>query len=75
MSTTSPAPPEGFTEVSREEFYEALKADPRDIMPKLNSPEYTDWETVDRQRWGWSYPGWKNIGEPSIYAIKSKRGV
>lgn len=63
-------PPEGMTEVTHDEFFAALKADPRDIMPQHDNPTFTNWEVVHgRKLWGWSYPGWKNVGETERYAI------
>jgi hypothetical protein len=65
--------PSNMVAVSAEEFFARLKADQRDIMPSLEaSPCYTNWETRNREVWGWSYPGWKNPGEPKIYAVRAK---
>jgi hypothetical protein len=63
--------PTGMKEVSREEFFRALYADPRDIMPSHQSPTFTTWETKGRAVWGWSYPGWRNAGEPQRWAINA----
>lgn len=63
--------PSGFTELTKDAFYKTLEMDQRDIMPSVQSPNYTTWETKSRQVWGWSYPGWKNPGEPSKYAVKN----
>jgi len=53
--------PEGMTEVTRDEFFAALRSEPRDIMPKLTAPDFTSWEgNHTREPWGWSFPGWKN---------------
>jgi hypothetical protein len=62
--------PAGFRRVSKDEFFAALYADPRDIMPCItNSPYYTTWETKNRQVWGWAAPGWKNPRDEEIYAL------
>ena len=67
MSATIPA---GMLEVSQEQFFAALRADRRDIMPSHREPLITSWEvTATRERWGWSYPGWKNTGEPKRWAL------
>lgn len=65
--------PEGFKQVTQEEFFAALFADPRDIMPKLDaSPYYTTWETKAREVWGWSAPGWKNPRDAKVFALRPK---
>ena len=64
--------PENMTEVTKEEFYAALYADPRDIMPSHHSPDYTTWKTKDREVWGWSHPGWRDPGALRRYALKRK---
>ncbi len=62
--------PTGMSEVSGEEFFARLKADGRDIMPRLTYPEFTTWETRDhRTVWGWSSPGWRNPGEAKLWAV------
>jgi hypothetical protein len=61
--------PAGFVEVPHEEFFRLLYADPRDIMPSIREPTCTTWETKERVVWGWSYPGWRNPGEPGVYAV------
>jgi hypothetical protein len=61
--------PTGFRQVTKDEFFAALRADPRDIMPSQANPEYTTWETNHRYVWGWTYPGWKNPGGEKVYAI------
>lgn len=62
--------PPGMRRVTQDEFFAALRADKRDIMPSHQHPLFTTWETTSRQVWGWSYPGWKNAGEPKIWWIK-----
>lgn len=61
--------PAGMVPVTRDEFLAALYADPRDIMPSLNHPNYTTWETKFREVWGWTTPGWKNPGDEKAYAV------
>ncbi|MEM5406287.1 hypothetical protein [Paraburkholderia unamae] len=62
--------PAGFQPVTKEEFFEALYADKRDIMPSISeSPYNTNWETKGRVRWGWSAPGWKNPRGEKIFAL------
>lgn len=62
--------PEGYKVVTKEDFFAALTADPRDIMPCINhSPYYTTWETKSRAVWGWTSPGWKNPGAEKIFAL------
>lgn len=56
----TPEIPAGMVKVSEKEFFEALQADPRDIMPSVMNPMFTTWETKDRKVWGWATPGWKN---------------
>ena len=40
--STFPVPP-GLVQVTQEQFYEALYADKRDIMPNLDSDSFSDW--------------------------------
>lgn len=65
-----PTIPEGMREVTKEEFYAALMAETRDIMPRCASPEFTVWE-LQRTRaiWGWSAPGYKYPNNPEAYAL------
>lgn len=63
--------PQGMTEVTHDEFYALLYADPRDIMPSNTQPLFTTWETRHREVWGWTAPGWRNPGEPRVYAVRS----
>jgi hypothetical protein len=63
--------PTGFNLVTRDEFYKLLYADKRDIMPTVKDPESTTWETRDGYVWGWSWPGWSNVGEgPPLWAVR-----
>jgi hypothetical protein len=63
--------PDGMKEVSKEDFFEHLKADKRDIMPSTMAENYSWWKVVSSQQiWGWTWPGWKNSGEgEKRYAI------
>lgn len=64
-------PPDGMKVVSKAEFYELLKADLRNIMPSVQNETFTFWKDKSDNVFGWSAPGWKNVGEfPMIYAIK-----
>jgi hypothetical protein len=64
--------PAGMIEVTKDQFFSALYKDPRDIMPSNRNPNYTTWETRDRAVWGWSSPGWKNPGDPAVWAIAQR---
>lgn len=56
--------------VTQDEFFAALKADRRDIMPTTEKPDETLWRVVaTRELWGRSTPGWKNPGTTSSYEI------
>lgn len=66
---SAPTMPAGMREVTEAEFFELLKADSRDIMPTLSDPDFTTWETKQRQVWGWTTPGWKNPGDAKRYAV------
>lgn len=69
MNTTTQIPA-GMREVTQEQFFEALRADPRDIMPTTKHEYFTTWETKDQRLWGWSTPGWKGpYNEKDRYAI------
>lgn len=64
--------PNGMIAVTKEEFFARLKADPRDIMPKLHARDFTTWEVVStRALWGWSTPGWANPGAAKVYAVRA----
>lgn len=64
--------PNDFYEVSKDEFYNRLSADERDITPRFHDAETVSWRVKSSdEKWGWSYPGWKNPGAtPKRYAIK-----
>ncbi|CAJ0779017.1 hypothetical protein LMG7141_00829 [Ralstonia condita] len=63
--------PHGFKRVTKDEFFAALYADPRDIMP-LAKPNFSTWETKTREVWGWTAPGYSNRrAHEDIYAIKA----
>lgn len=59
-------------EVTKDQFFAALYADKRDIMPRNTDPTYTDWETPHRHQFGRTYPGWKNPGDPKRYLLAQK---
>lgn len=62
--------PAGMVEVSKERFFALLYAEKRDIMPKNDARDFTNWVTRDRERWGWTQPGWASEhGTPAIYAV------
>lgn len=67
----NPTPPRGMVAVSQDEFFALLKADARDIMPRLHSPDSVTWRIVRTdESWGWSAPGWKNPGSrAAVYAV------
>lgn len=75
MTTTTEATaiPAGMREVTEEEFFALLKADPRDIMPNHDFPEFTRWLVQsNRAVWGWSTPGWRNRSNaPRQWAVKA----
>lgn len=63
--------PDGMKEVSKDKFFEALKADKRDIMPSASeSPNYSVWSDKSRNVWGYSYPGWKYPRDEQAYFIR-----
>jgi hypothetical protein len=63
--------PDGMKEVSKDEFFEALYSDKRDIMPSVSeSPNYSVWMTPQRNVWGYSYPGWKYPSAEKAYFIR-----
>ena len=56
--------------VTEREFFDALKADPRDIMPTTERPDCSVWrDQRTRAIFGRSYPGWKNPDDPKQYQI------
>jgi hypothetical protein len=64
--------PQGLRQVSHDEFFKLLHADKRDIMPRHSLPDYTTWETLDRTVIGWTFPGWKDPGNPNkLYAWRT----
>lgn len=80
MSTVQPTPahvvPAGMTVVTKAEFYLALGADKRDIMPTTEAREHTPWRIVaTRAMWGWSSTGYASkFGAPEVYAITKATG-
>jgi hypothetical protein len=66
----TPGIPNGMITVSKDQFFAALFADPRDIMPNNENPEFTTWETKARMIWGWTAPGYKNPrAHEELYAV------
>ena len=63
--------PSGMKIVSEKEFFVLLKADPRDIMPSVDNPNFTDWNTKDHRRVGRSLPGWKNPSDDKVWMWQS----
>lgn len=61
--------PNGMVIVTKEQFYAALEADKRDIMPCVSQTHVTTWKTRNREVWGWESTGWKNPGDENIRAI------
>lgn len=66
--------PSGMKEVTKEGFFEALKAEEkkgRDIMPSVSESEnYSVWCDKSRNVWGYTYPGWKYPRGEKGYFIK-----
>lgn len=65
--------PAGFKEVTKAEFFAVIG--PQDVNPTVQNPAFTTWETRSREVVGWSYPGWKNSGNPNtpkMWALKVK---
>ena len=73
-AATVDAIPPGLVRVSKEEFFAALKADPRDIMPTVENRSFTSWEVSrTRARWGWSSKGYGSpFGTPEVFAIRAE---
>jgi len=59
--------------VSKVEFFAALKADPRDVMPDHSEPLRTVWRDVrSRQVFGVTTPGWQGpFNEAETYQISA----
>lgn len=72
MAWPVPRLPPGMTEVTRAEFFTALTADQRDVMPSNQNREFTLWIDSDGKLFGWSTPGWANPGGSKHYAIVAK---
>lgn len=60
-------------EVTADQFFAALYADKRDIMPRNTYSDRMIWETKDRVHFGTTYPGWKNPGDPKSYHLVDGR--
>lgn len=55
-------------EVSKEEFFKFMG--PKDVHPCPTHPNYSTWKYVGSGIIvGFSYPGWKNPGDPEKYII------
>jgi hypothetical protein len=69
---TTPSTPAKNPVLSAEEFFAALKADPRDIMPCHEQRDVTVWK-VQRTgaEWGRSTPGWANPEGAETYQVRS----
>lgn len=67
--TPNPPIPDGFTEVTCDQFFARLKADKRDIMPCHQSPNQSVWKDTQGRVFGVSMPGWKYPGRTEVYAI------
>lgn len=65
--------PDGFREVTKDEFFAALAADKRDIMPTTEARTWTPWRVqTTRETWGWVSTGYASpYGTPKVYAIKT----
>ncbi len=65
--------PDGFREVTKDEFFAALAADKRDIMPTTEARTWTPWRVqATREMWGWTSTGYASpYGTPRIYAVKT----
>lgn len=62
--------PHGFKRVTKDEFFAALSADPRDIMPSAK-PNFSIWETKTREVWGYTAPGYSNVrAHEAVYAVR-----
>lgn len=74
--TPTPAVPAGMVVVTHDEFYAALRADKRDIMPTVEAREHTPWRVVaTRAMWGWHSIGYASkFGAPDVYAIAKVTG-
>lgn len=69
MTDTAMMIPASMEVVPQAQFFDALKADPRDIMPSHQERERTKWRVVRTgEVWGVSTPGWANPGDPKCYA-------
>jgi hypothetical protein len=64
--------PSGMTIVTKDEFFETLYADKRDIMPCYENPYFTVWQDTSRKVFGGSLPGWKLSGYPEDHPLGKK---
>lgn len=78
MNNAETTIPSGMRQVTEDEFFALLRADPRDIMPSANLPYETWWKVQARgvigERVGWTSHGWKTpyIAAPKVYAWSSQ---
>lgn len=64
--------PAGMVVVTKDEFFAALFADKRDIMPTTEAREHTPWrlQSGSRAMWGWCSTGYASgYGAPQVFAI------
>lgn len=61
--------PAGMIEVTEKQFFAALFADQRDVMPSHNQPDHTDWLDKNARVFGRTFPGWKNPGDEKHYLL------
>ena len=61
--------PSGIVEVTKDEFFAALYADKRDIMPNIDNPDFTVWQDSTRKVFGRTLPGWKLSGLPESHPL------
>lgn len=73
QATQADGAPEGFSRVTEAEFFAALRADPRDILPDNRQPDGTTWKVQhDRQVRGVTTPGWKDPRKPRTYRLMDR---
>lgn len=65
-----------MTVMTKEEFYAALAAEKRNIMPTTEAREHTPWRIVaTRAMWGWSSKGYASkFGAVEVFAIAKGTG-
>lgn len=67
----NPTMPTDMVEVTKEQFFQLLFADKRDIMPNTDHCYFTNWCTTSREVWGWNSSGWRTpfTSPPPRYAV------